>query len=226
MSLTRVVNNEDHSRKKAVSMFSKFLNLDQEKQDRIINAAIKKFAQKGYDNASTNEIVKEAGISKGLLFHYFGNKKNMYLFLFDHFYEIIVDEFYKKINLEERDIFKRVRQAVTVKMELLNKYPDLFNFLSAAVMEDSKEVKLELDKRKKQLSKTNIGKLYEDIDLSLFRDDLDVQKALKIIFWTFEQFSEELIQRAKQSPTHEFNYDEAIQETEEYYEVLMKAFYK
>ncbi|OIK16020.1 TetR family transcriptional regulator [Bacillus sp. MUM 116] len=207
-------------------MFSKFLNLDQEKQDRIINAAIKKFAQKGYDNASTNEIVKEADISKGLLFHYFGNKKNMYLFLFDHFYEIIVDEFYKKINLEERDIFKRVRQAVTVKMELLNIYPDLFNFLSAAVMEDSKEVKLELDQRKKQLSKNNIGKLYEDIDLSLFRDDLDVQKALKIIFWTFEQFSEELIQRAKQSPTHEFNYDEAIQETEEYYEVLMKAFYK
>lgn len=207
-------------------MFSKFLNLDQEKQDRIINAAIKEFAQKGYDNASTNEIVKEAGISKGLLFHYFGNKKKMYLFVFDHFYEILVDEFYKKINLQERDIFKRVRQAVSVKMELLNKYPDLFNFLSVAVMEDSKEVKLELDQRIKQLSKNNIGKLYEGIDLSLFRDDLDVQKALKIIFWTFEQFSEELIQRAKLTPTHEINYDEAIKETEEYYEVLMKAFYK
>lgn len=207
-------------------MFSKFLNLDQEKQDRIINAAIKEFAQKGYDNASTNEIVKEAGISKGLLFHYFGNKKKMYLFVFDHFYEILVDEFYKKINLQERDIFKRVRQAVSVKMELLNKYPDLFNFLSVAVMEDSKEVKLELDQRKKQLAKNNIGKLYEGIDLSLFRDDLDVQKALKIIFWTFEQFSEELIQRAKLTPTHEINYDEAIKETEEYYEVLMKAFYK
>ncbi|MDR7002539.1 TetR/AcrR family transcriptional regulator [Neobacillus niacini] len=207
-------------------MFSKFLNLDQEKQDRIINAAIKEFAQKGYDNASTNEIVKEAGISKGLLFHYFGNKKKMYLFVFDHFYEIIVDEFYKKINLQERDIFKRVRQAVSVKMELLNKYPDLFNFLSAAVMEDSKEVKLELDQRIKQLAKNNIGKLYEDIDLSLFRDDIDVQKALKIIFWTFEQFSDELIQRAKLTPTHEINYDEAIKETEEYYEVLMKAFYK
>ena len=50
-------------------MFSKFLNLELEKQDRIINAAIKEFAQKGYDKASTNEIVKEAGISKGLLYN-------------------------------------------------------------------------------------------------------------------------------------------------------------
>lgn len=56
-------------------LFSKFLNLNPEKQDRILNAALKEFAQKGYQNASTNEIVKEAGISKGLLFHYFNNKR-------------------------------------------------------------------------------------------------------------------------------------------------------
>ena len=60
-------------------MFSKFLNLD-EKQDRILNAAIKEFAQKGYDSASTNEIVKEAGISKGLLFHYFKIKSSYFSF--------------------------------------------------------------------------------------------------------------------------------------------------
>lgn len=61
-------------------MFAKFLSLDKEKQDRIINAAMKEFAQKGYDKASTNEMVKEAGISKGLLFHYFQNKKQLYFF--------------------------------------------------------------------------------------------------------------------------------------------------
>ena len=50
-------------------MYSKFLNLDKEKQDRIINAALKEFALKGYDNASTNEIVKSSEISKV----FFGN---------------------------------------------------------------------------------------------------------------------------------------------------------
>ena len=66
------------------NMFSKFLNLKPEKQERILEAAIKEFADKGFEKASTNEIVKEAGISKGILFHYFQNKKKLFLFVFDY----------------------------------------------------------------------------------------------------------------------------------------------
>src|SRR5574342_213283 len=136
MSLTDVVNDE---KRRAATMFSKFHNLDKEKQDRIINAAIKEFAEKGYDRASTNEIVKEAGISKGLLFHYFQNKKQLFLFVFDYCYELVVDEFYKKINLQETDFFKRMRQAIIVKMEMLSTYPDIFKFIQEVFMEESAE---------------------------------------------------------------------------------------
>lgn len=207
-------------------MFSKFLNLDKEKQDRIINAAIKEFAQKGYNNASTNEIVKEAGISKGLLFHYFQNKKQLFLFLFDYCYEIIADEFYKKINLMETDFFNRIRQAVLIKMELLTKYPDIFKFIQDAYMEDSTEIKVELEKKIKGLNDTNIGKIYEGIDVSKFRDDVDVQKILKIITWTFEKMSDEELSKAKLSPTHEIDYQKIKIEAEEYFEILTKCFYK
>ena len=51
-------------------MNGKFFDLNKEKQDRMINAALKVFAINGYRHASTDEIVREAGISKGLLFHY------------------------------------------------------------------------------------------------------------------------------------------------------------
>ena len=65
-------------------MNEKFFDLQREKQDRIINAALKIFAQNGYKHASTDVIVKEAGISKGLLFHYFSSKSGLYSFLFDY----------------------------------------------------------------------------------------------------------------------------------------------
>jgi TetR/AcrR family transcriptional regulator len=207
-------------------MFSKFLNLDKEKQNRIINAAIKEFAQKGYDKASTNEIVKEAEISKGLLFHYFGNKKKMYLFLFDYFCEMISDEFYTKIDMTETDFFKRIRQAVRVKMDLLNKYPDIFKFIEEAYFEESAEVKAELEKRIKEMNEINFGKIYENIDISKFRDDMDIEKILKIITWTFEKISEEELLKEKLSPGHEMDYQKAKQVAEEYFEVLTKAFYK
>ncbi|WP_066389776.1 TetR/AcrR family transcriptional regulator [Neobacillus mesonae] len=207
-------------------MFTKFLNLDQEKQDRIINAAIKEFAQKGYDNASTNEIVKEAEISKGLLFHYFGNKKQLYLFLFDYCYDLIADEFFKKIDLSEADFFSRMRQAVIIKMELLANYPELFNFLQAVYLEESKEIKQEFENKLQQLLEINFAKMYENIDTSKFRDDIEQEKILKIITWTFEKLSDEELNKAKLSPNHEIDYQKVRIEVEQYFDVLIKAFYK
>ena len=45
-------------------MNEKFFDLKKEKQDRMINAALKVFAENGFRRASTDEMVKEAGISK------------------------------------------------------------------------------------------------------------------------------------------------------------------
>ena len=53
----------------------KFYELEKEKQDKIINAAIEVFAKNDYKNVVTEEIAYKAGISKGLLFYYFKNKK-------------------------------------------------------------------------------------------------------------------------------------------------------
>jgi TetR/AcrR family transcriptional regulator len=221
--LTDVVNDKS---KGAARMFSKFLSLDSEKQDRIINAAIKEFAQKGYDSASTNEIVKEAGISKGLLFHYFQSKKQLFFFLFDYCYNLVADEFYKKVDLTERDFFKRIRQAVHIKMDLQTKYPEILTFIQEAFMQDSPEIKDEFDKKKQELNAVNIGIIYDGIDLSKFRDDVDVEKILKVISWTFEKMSEEELLKAKMVPGHKIDYEKVFMEAEEYFEFFIKCFYK
>jgi AcrR family transcriptional regulator len=207
-------------------VFSKFFNLETEKQDRIINAAIKEFAQKGYDKASTNEIVKEAEISKGLIFHYFKNKKQLFLFLFDHCIQIITDDFYKKVDLTEADFFIRIRKAVSIKMDLLAKYPDIFKFIEEAYMDDAADIRTEIEKKVKALNEINFGKIYEGIDLSKFRDDIDIQKILKIITWTFEKLSEEELNKAKSTPNHDIDYPAIQLEAEQYFQILTKVFYR
>lgn len=207
-------------------MFSKFLSLDSEKQGRIINAAIKEFAQKGYDSASTNEIVKEAGISKGLLFHYFQSKKQLFFFLFDYCYNLVADEFYKKVDLTEPDFFKRIRQAVHIKMDLQTQYPEILTFIQEAFIQDSPDIKDEFDKKKQELNAVNIGIIYDGIDLSKFRDDVDVQKILKIISWTFEKMSDEELHKAKFLPGYKIDYEKLVLEAEEYFEIFIKCFYK
>ncbi len=207
-------------------MFSKFLNLDVEKQDRILNAAMKEFAQKGFEKASTNEIVKEAEISKGLLFHYFKDKKNLFLFLYDHCIDVSTNEFYKKINLDEKDFFIRLNQMCIIKFELLNKYPEMFRFIETAYMETSKSVKKELDERKEKLIKINSIKVFEGIDLSKFKEDIDVKKAINAIIWTFQGLGDEALKKAKILSLDKPDYSEVFAEADVYIDMFKNCFYK
>ncbi len=59
-----------------------FLQLQPEKQKRVLEAAVKEFAEKGYGRASMNLVVERAGISKGALFKYFGSKGGLFAFVY------------------------------------------------------------------------------------------------------------------------------------------------
>lgn len=48
------------------------------KQLHILTYAAQEFLIQGYTGASTNTIAKEADVAKGLIFHYFKNKENLY----------------------------------------------------------------------------------------------------------------------------------------------------
>ncbi|RDU38169.1 TetR/AcrR family transcriptional regulator [Neobacillus piezotolerans] len=202
-------------------MFSKFLNLETEKRDRILNAALDEFVQKGYENASTNEIVKKAGISKGLLFHYFKNKKQLYLYLYDYSLDIFEKEFFGKMAAMENEIFTKMRQIVLLKLELIHKHPDMFNFLMAAVRDESQEITL----RNKELIERSYLKILENIDLSPFKGDLDIPKAINIIVWTLQGFSNEVQEKIKFLSLDEINYDEILAKMDGYLDVLRKSFY-
>jgi TetR/AcrR family transcriptional regulator len=57
---------------------SVFKRLPEEKQHRILDAAVTQFAQNGYEQTSMNRVVLEAGISKGSLFQYFSSKFDLF----------------------------------------------------------------------------------------------------------------------------------------------------
>lgn len=79
-------------------MLTKLLDLEPQRRDAILNAALKEFALRGFDNASTNVIAKEAGISKALMFHYVNNKQELFLFVYDYFTKLLDKEYFTKMN--------------------------------------------------------------------------------------------------------------------------------
>lgn len=202
------------------AVYSKFESLDEEKRKRIIDAAVKEIASKGYDDASTNEIVRNAGISKGLLFHYFKNKKQLYLYVFDYFIDLMMRELTAKFNPEERDIFKRIKNIAELKFQLIRKHRDIIRFLEKAYFEDSEELRGELDGRKQKLLEVNMGKFFDNIDTTKFKQGYDIGQIMNIVTWTFEGIANK---HANQSV---IDYDSVFAEADAYTELFKKSFYK
>ena len=50
-----------------------------ERKKQLLRVALDVFIEKGYYGTSTREIARRAGVSSGLLFHYFSNKDSIYL---------------------------------------------------------------------------------------------------------------------------------------------------
>lgn len=61
-----------------------FKNLPQEKQDRVVNAAVSEFAKYTYNEVKLSNIIKSASIPRGSFYQYFDDKKDLYKHIFDH----------------------------------------------------------------------------------------------------------------------------------------------
>lgn len=202
----------------------KIMAMEEEKRDRIMNSAMKEF-NKGYKEAHTDEIVKEAGISKGLIFHYFKSKENLYEFTFLYALNIVTKEYYEMINLNQKDILKRMWQAILLKVDLSYKYPTVFDFLTTAYKENHNGI---VTKVYNWHMTDTVEKFFENIDETLFKEDVDPKMAVNIIRWTQMGYSNSQLENINSNSLEDFQkeYDRFLEEIEAYFSMLRKLFYK
>lgn len=116
-------------------MNERFYALPPEKQQAIINAGYRVFSQNSYKNSPMSEIAAEAGISKSLLFHYFHNKKELYLFLWDKCAETTIEFLTRYGCYGQIELFESMERGMRAKMEIIRLYPDMGNFTIKAFYE-------------------------------------------------------------------------------------------
>jgi AcrR family transcriptional regulator len=120
-------------------MNEKFFDLSKEKQDRIINAVLKIFTLEGYSHAATDDMVKEAGISKGLLFHYFGTKLGAYRFVCSYVLRYLRFELGEELPTGFDTPVELTGAVLKGCSNLLRTYPYSLLFLRSCVREENEE---------------------------------------------------------------------------------------
>lgn len=112
-----------------------FLNLPEYKRQTIIGAAIDEFAGYGLENASTNRIIANSGISKGSFYQYFEDKQDVFMYLLTVLEREKVEYFKDKhppgTNM---DTFEYFRWMVKTGMEFNTAHPRLTQAISRVLL--------------------------------------------------------------------------------------------
>ena len=90
-------------------------------RERILDAALEKFASKGYHDTRMDEIVAESGTSKGSIYFHFPNKERLFLALVDQFADLLERRVIEAIEQEEEGMV-RVRAALQACLDTFGKY--------------------------------------------------------------------------------------------------------
>lgn len=105
---------------------SQFFQLPDEHQQQILLASLSEFARYGYDAASTNRIVQQSGISKGVLFKYFRDKESLFLYVC----EVYTREYFTALPLDGVDsLWTFIEETTRYKLRFIRQNPLAYQLL-------------------------------------------------------------------------------------------------
>jgi TetR/AcrR family transcriptional regulator len=201
-----------------------FFDLDIEKRNRIYSAGVREFAEQSYNEASTNNIVKAAGISKGSLFKYFKNKEDLYFYTLDSVIADLVEEIKDDISSLKGDVFEIIICYAELEFNWHINNPDKYKLIKRAFIDDNSAMYEKTVDRYKAAGDSMYYSLLKDSDTDSLRGGK--YKAINIVKWIIEGFNNDFSKKTD-TFTHISDMKNAyINELREYVGIIKEGIYK
>lgn len=180
-------------------------------KERIINIALEEFAQNGYQSASTNVICKKAKVSKGLLYHYYGSKENLYLSVLRYF----IDKFKENITIYIEDSNKKgidyISEYFNAKFKFFGENPQYSKLVLNLLLNNNIEGAEILANEFEEYNNVLLYEIIENID---FNPKFNRNKAFELIVMIGSKLEEKHMKDIESKDKHivieEFRKDHKI----------------
>lgn len=187
----------------------------------IIRTSFEVFAKNDFKKASTNLIVQTAGISRGILYHYFESKEDLFNYLSYFALRKSFGEIDASIDWEGRDLILRISDLIKYRLDMIAEYPYMVEF-----GEKYREKIFSFTEPSEMLEWR--VKVYElNIDYEMFDKTMKMSQILHTIKWTFRGVYKELLEKIEPNKViDETEVAKAKKQCDECCELLSKAFYR
>lgn len=203
-----------------------FFGLDIEKRQNIFTAGVSEFAESGYENSSTNRIVKKAGISKGSLFKYFPTKEDFYFYVLDEITAELIFSLEEKINTLSPDLFQRIIEYSVLEFSWYILYPEKSKMIVRAFTKSDTDIYRKTILKYGSREQDIYYWFLQDIDTAQFR--WDRQKTVDMIKWFLRGFNDDFLTRIQKQAYSDFEMieKEYVKDLSEYIEILKAGIVK
>jgi AcrR family transcriptional regulator len=171
------------------------------------------FAKGGYKKTAMSEIATTAGVSKPSLFHYFGSKQEMYLYLF----RFACGKIAAQMSEGTEDFFECISLGSKIKLAVMKQYPGMYEFLFSLVRSDDIETIEILKQENADMISEGIKKLFSNVDWSRFKPEIDMSDAIEMV----SALSNGYLRDNTDKPQ-----DELVHKLDKYLSLLKQAVYK
>ena len=155
-------------------------------RQRILESAAKEFAEKGYGLSSINVICAEVDISKGILYHYFKDKDELYLTCIQDCFDGLTAYLKLALSKAEASVQAQLDQYFAARWDYFDQHPHQLRLFCEALLSAPShlrsaiaEVRVEFDRYNIEVLDTILGQLTLRPDFSreevidLFRQTQD-----------------------------------------------------
>ncbi|MBM7568039.1 TetR family transcriptional regulator [Paenibacillus sacheonensis] len=216
-------------------IYPAFAKVPAEKQELILTICIEEFAKNGYDNTSTDTITARAGISKGILFHYFKSKKNVYMAVVAHCTQLLIDRTMEEVNrIDAADFFDRLKEIILAKQRVTLRYLPEAELVQRAMLHPPKALKEELDAffaahQTKYTDPFMLNDLFKTDLLASgpLREGVTPDKVFRMVMMVLNQYSAKYLQLYQSGGyTHEALQAMLIAESEDFIDMVKYGVYR
>ncbi|MDP4094033.1 MAG: TetR/AcrR family transcriptional regulator [Bacillota bacterium] len=198
----------------------KFLSLPSDKQKSIIDAALRCFGINGYKKTSVSDIAEAAGISKSMVFHYFGSKKALYFYLIEMCGNLIMNEVDKSFDKSITDFFERLKLVTSIEISVIKQHPPTLAFLASVYFEKEEEVRDEIQAVLAGGDDFRNKIAFDGVDYSKFKASVDLKLLMEMLYWIADGYANQLSNKT------DIDFDIMLEEFNQCLDMLKNNFYK
>lgn len=129
---------------------------NQQTRRRIMNGALKEFSEQGYSASSVNTICVAQGLSKGIIYHYFDTKDDLFLACVEECFTLLTKYLGEKMEAVRGEAENELEEYFTARMNFFKEWPVYQRIFCEAVIAPPAHLRDEVRKRKQAFDDLNI----------------------------------------------------------------------